>query len=132
VEAQTGSGTQNKEQFRKVLGATLEHNLFYMPSFKIYGGVAGLYDYGPTGAAIKANLQHFWRQHFVLEDNMLEVGWFFCAALARAAVRRHAVRVYARSAEAAAAWPTDRVSQCHTVPGAQGVRPRGSLHRPDG
>lgn len=80
MEAQTGGGTQNKEQFRKVLGSTLEHNLFYMPSFKIYGGVAGLYDYGPTGAAIKANLQHFWRQHFVLEDNMLEVGSVLCAA----------------------------------------------------
>lgn len=47
--------------------------MFYMSSFKIYGGVAGLYDYGPTGAAIKANLQQFWRQHYVYEENMLEV-----------------------------------------------------------
>jgi glycyl-tRNA synthetase len=68
-----GGGKINKETFRKNLSATLESNLFFMPSFKIYGGVAGLYDYGPTGAAIKANLQAFWRQHFVLEENMLEI-----------------------------------------------------------
>eukprot|EP00959_Pyramimonas_sp_CCMP1952_P190381 3981930-Pyramimonas_sp.AAC.1 len=68
-----GGGKANKETFRKHLSSTLEHNMFYMPSFKIYGGVGGLYDYGPTGAAIKANLQAFWRQHFVLEENMLEV-----------------------------------------------------------
>lgn len=36
-------------------------------------GVAGLYDYGPTGCAIKANLIHEWRQHFVLNENMLEI-----------------------------------------------------------
>mmetsp|Transcript_19459 Transcript_19459/g.32715 ORF Transcript_19459/g.32715 Transcript_19459/m.32715 type:complete len:686 (-) Transcript_19459:445-2502(-) len=68
-----GGGKINKETFRKNLSATLESNMFFMPSFKIYGGVAGLYDYGPTGAAIKANLQAFWRQHFVLEENMLEI-----------------------------------------------------------
>ena len=41
-------------------------------------GVAGLYDYGPTGCAIKANLLSEWRKHFVLEENMLEVD---CSAL---------------------------------------------------
>eukprot|EP00127_Corallochytrium_limacisporum_P005013 Clim_evm9s197 gene=Clim_evmTU9s197 len=44
----------------------------------IYGGVAGLYDYGPMGCAIKANLLNYWRQFFVLEEDMLEVD---CAAL---------------------------------------------------
>jgi len=72
-QAATGGKKMNKETFRRQLSSTLEQNLFYMPSFKIYGGVAGLYDYGPTGAAIKANLQAFWRQHFVLEENMLEI-----------------------------------------------------------
>ena len=47
--------------------------MFYIPSFKIYGGVAGLYDYGPPGCAVKSNLQAFWRQHFVLNEQMLEV-----------------------------------------------------------
>jgi glycyl-tRNA synthetase len=40
--------------------------------------VAGLYDYGPTGCAIMANLISEWRQHFVLEENMLEVN---CSAI---------------------------------------------------
>ena len=35
--------------------------------------MSGLYDYGPTGCAIKQNITQFWRQHFVLEENMLEV-----------------------------------------------------------
>ena len=62
-----------KENFRSKMGNALESRLFYIPSFKIYGGVAGLYDYGPPGCAVKANLQSFWRQHFVLNEGMLEV-----------------------------------------------------------
>ncbi|KAG5228024.1 Glycyl-tRNA synthetase family protein [Salix suchowensis] len=42
-------------------------------TLSIYGGVAGLYDYGPPGCAVKSNVLAFWRQHFVLEENMLEV-----------------------------------------------------------
>ncbi|KAH6771977.1 glycyl-tRNA synthetase / glycine-tRNA ligase [Perilla frutescens var. hirtella] len=65
--------SQNREAFRQAVVNTLERRLFYIPSFKIYGGVAGLYDYGPPGCAVKANVLAFWRQHFVLEENMLEV-----------------------------------------------------------
>ena len=36
-------------------------------------GVAGLYDLGPMGCAMKANLLSQWRSHFVLEEHMLEV-----------------------------------------------------------
>ncbi|KAL7139808.1 hypothetical protein ABFS83_09G078100 [Erythranthe nasuta] len=65
--------TRNKEAFRHAVVNTLERRLFFIPSFKIYGGVAGLYDYGPPGCAVKSNVLAFWRQHFVLEENMLEV-----------------------------------------------------------
>ncbi len=34
----------------------LERRMFYIPSFKIYGSVAGFYDYGPPGCAIKQNM----------------------------------------------------------------------------
>ncbi|KAL1809830.1 hypothetical protein ACET3Z_026820 [Daucus carota] len=64
---------QNREAFRQAVVNTLERRLFYIPSFKIYRGVAGLFDYGPPGCAVKANVLAFWRQHFVLEENMLEV-----------------------------------------------------------
>ena len=33
-----------------------------------------MYDYGPLGAALKSNVEALWRNHFVLEDDMLEVG----------------------------------------------------------
>ncbi|XP_068666182.1 glycine--tRNA ligase, mitochondrial 1-like [Aristolochia californica] len=68
-----GESSVNREAFRQAVVNTLERRLFYIPSFKIYRGVAGLYDYGPPGCAVKANVLAFWRQHFVLEENMLEV-----------------------------------------------------------
>ncbi|KAI3984470.1 hypothetical protein MKX01_000133 [Papaver californicum] len=73
-------GGVNKEFFWKNLVNTLESRLFYIPSFKIYSGVVGLYDYGPPGCAVKPNFLAFWLnvccfpfQHFVQEENMLEV-----------------------------------------------------------
>ncbi|KAJ9550120.1 hypothetical protein OSB04_014165 [Centaurea solstitialis] len=63
----------SREAFRQAVVNTLERRLFYIPSFKIYRGVAGLYDYGPPGCAVKSNVLAFWRQHFVLEEDMLEV-----------------------------------------------------------
>ncbi|MCL7025160.1 hypothetical protein MKW94_008477 [Papaver nudicaule] len=62
-----------KEEFRKRLLNTLDARYFIKPSFKIYGAVAGLNDYGPPGCAVKQNVLAFWRKHFVLEENMLEV-----------------------------------------------------------
>ncbi|CAN1333941.1 Glycine--tRNA ligase, mitochondrial 1 [Linum perenne] len=69
----SGDGSSSREAFRQAVGNTLERRLFYIPSFKIYRGVAGLYDYGPPGCSVKSNVLAFWRQHFVLEENMLEV-----------------------------------------------------------
>jgi len=73
-EKATGKvSSASKEAFRAGLANTLERRMFYIPSFKIYGSVAGFYDYGPPGCAIKQNITQAWRQHFVLEENMLEV-----------------------------------------------------------
>lgn len=51
----------------------LKRRFFYGPSFSAYQGVAGLYDFGPSGCAVKSNIISFWRSHFVLRDSMLEV-----------------------------------------------------------
>jgi len=51
----------------------LKRRFFYDQSFAIYGGVSGLYDFGPMGCATKANLINEWKRHFVLEEHMLEV-----------------------------------------------------------
>ncbi|KAL6768360.1 TSG1 [Auxenochlorella protothecoides x Auxenochlorella symbiontica] len=72
-EATGKSGVQSRESFRANVVNALERKLFVIPSFKIYGSVAGFYDYGPPGCAIKSNVTQAWRQHFVLEEGMLEV-----------------------------------------------------------
>ena len=56
------------EVFRASVANALERRLFYLPSFKIYGAVAGFYDYGPPGCAVKQNVTQLWRRHFVLEE----------------------------------------------------------------
>ena len=56
---------------------TLKRRFFYDQSFAIYGGVTGQYDFGPMGCAMKANLLAAWRNHFVLEEQMLEVHFCF-------------------------------------------------------
>ena len=58
---------------RPILDSLLRRRLFYTPSFEVYGGVSGLYDYGPPGTALQANIIDIWRKHFVLEEDMLEV-----------------------------------------------------------
>ena len=78
---------------KDALDALLQRRMFVVPSFDIYGGVKGLYvlclslslsliattqnnnryDLGPPACALKANMLHLWRNHFVLEEGMLEV-----------------------------------------------------------
>lgn len=58
---------------RAVLDTILRRRFFYTPAFDIYGGVSGLYDYGPPGCALQANVVDLWRKHFVLEEDMLEL-----------------------------------------------------------
>ena len=66
--------TLPEEKFdRSALEDLVKRRFYYGPSFSIYGGYAGLYDFGPMGCAMKANFLSSWRQHFVLEENMLEV-----------------------------------------------------------
>ncbi|KAG6332178.1 hypothetical protein ID866_6908 [Astraeus odoratus] len=55
------------------LEALLNRRFFYAPAFEIYGGVAGLYDYGPPGSSLQANIISEWRRHFIIEDHMLEL-----------------------------------------------------------
>lgn len=58
---------------RAAIDTILRRRLFYTPSFEIYGGERGLFDYGPPGCALQANIVDLWRKHFVLEEDMLEV-----------------------------------------------------------
>ena len=58
---------------RENLEQVLKRRFFFNPAFEIYGGVSGLYDYGPPGCAFQANVIDTWRKHFILEEDMLEV-----------------------------------------------------------
>ncbi|TAQ89151.1 hypothetical protein B7494_g2553 [Chlorociboria aeruginascens] len=58
----------------------LKRRLFFTEAFEIYrtssgfeGDNRGLYDYGPPGCALQANIVDLWRKHFVLEEDMLEL-----------------------------------------------------------
>jgi len=46
---------------------------FLWPAYDIYGGVAGLYDYGPLGAALKNNIESLWRDLYVLGEGFQEI-----------------------------------------------------------
>jgi glycyl-tRNA synthetase len=39
----------------------------------LMSGVAGLYDYGPPGSSLQANIISEWRKHFIIEEHMLEL-----------------------------------------------------------
>ncbi|KZT02831.1 glycyl-tRNA synthetase [Laetiporus sulphureus 93-53] len=55
------------------LEALLNRRFFYAPAFEIYGGIAGLYDYGPPGSSLQSNIITEWRKHFIIEEHMLEL-----------------------------------------------------------
>jgi len=45
---------------------------FVYPSSEIYGGVGGLYDYGPYGVALRRNIRSLWWRHVVdLRDDVV-------------------------------------------------------------
>ncbi|GAA5904059.1 uncharacterized protein JCM6883_002069 [Sporobolomyces salmoneus] len=58
---------------RNHLESLLIRRFFYAPAFEIYGGVKGLYDYGPPGSSLQANIIDLWRKHFIIEEEMLEL-----------------------------------------------------------
>ncbi|KAI3818957.1 hypothetical protein L1987_12779 [Smallanthus sonchifolius] len=62
ISGDSNGSVISRDAFRQAVVNTLERRLFYIPSFKIYRGVAGLYDYGPPGCAVKSNVLAFWRQ----------------------------------------------------------------------
>jgi len=46
---------------------------FLYPSYEIYGGVAGMYDYGPLGTALKNNIIEIWRRLYTLGEGFIEI-----------------------------------------------------------
>lgn len=72
-ELELMSASHQDDFDRSKLDDLVKRRFFYDQSFAIYGGVQGLYDYGPMGTALKNNIIGEWRKHFILEEQMLEV-----------------------------------------------------------
>ena len=46
---------------------------FIWPSFEIYGGVAGMYDYGPLGCTLRNNIVDTWRAIYKGREGFIEI-----------------------------------------------------------
>lgn len=55
------------------LEAVIRRRGFIWRSFDIYGGTAGLYDYGPLGTALRNNIISVWRVFFVHREGFVEI-----------------------------------------------------------
>jgi glycyl-tRNA synthetase len=77
---QTLDNTMPDEHHRQAINDLKERVLelakrrgFLWPSYEIYGGVGGLWDYGPLGALLKAKIEDVWREIFVVGEGSLPV-----------------------------------------------------------
>lgn len=61
-----------QDTFDKIMTLAKRRGFIY-PSFEIYGGVAGFYDYGPLGSQLKNNIENLWRKYYLLKDNCVEI-----------------------------------------------------------
>ncbi len=43
------------------------------PAFSLYGGITGLFDYGPVGGRLLRNVQQQWREHWLSKGNIVEI-----------------------------------------------------------
>ncbi len=46
---------------------------FIWPSFELYGGVAGMYDYGPLGCSLRNNIVEVWRSIYKGREGFIEI-----------------------------------------------------------
>lgn len=58
---------------RRAFDELILRKMYIVPSFEIHNGPSGLFDYGPPACTLKANILALWRQHFVHEEQMLEM-----------------------------------------------------------
>ncbi|MDO8593896.1 MAG: glycine--tRNA ligase [bacterium] len=56
-----------KNETMEKIVALCKRRGFIYPSFEIYGGLAGFYDYGPLGVALKKNITNLWWKQFVTD-----------------------------------------------------------------
>ncbi len=55
------------------LMSLLKKRGYIQPAFELYGGVAGLYDYGPLGGRLRRNVVSKWLNHWIKLGNVVEI-----------------------------------------------------------
>ncbi len=60
------------DKHEKVMDLALRRG-FLWPSYEIYGGVSGFYDYGPLGALLKKKIEDLWRNLYCVGEGFLEI-----------------------------------------------------------
>ncbi|MEE8167908.1 MAG: glycine--tRNA ligase [Candidatus Hydrothermarchaeales archaeon] len=60
------------DKHEKVMELALRRG-FLWPSYEIYGGTSGFYDYGPLGAMLKKKIEDEWRRLYCVEQGFLEI-----------------------------------------------------------
>ena len=73
LNAASRAEKEAEEKRRDAFDKLLKRRFFVVPAFEIYGGVGGLYDFGPPGNTLLQNIIAEWRKHFVLHEDMLEI-----------------------------------------------------------
>ena len=58
--------------YEKILTLAKRRGILF-PSFEIYGGAAGFYDYGPIGSLLKHNVENLWREYYLIKERFLEI-----------------------------------------------------------
>ncbi len=59
--------SESKDNLMDKIVSLCKRRGFIYPSFEIYGGLAGFYDYGPLGIALKKNIVNLWWKQFVTD-----------------------------------------------------------------
>ena len=60
------------EIYEKIISMTKRRGFLY-PSYEIYGGEAGFYDYGPLGTLLKNNIENRWREFYLIKEKFFEI-----------------------------------------------------------
>lgn len=58
--------------YSKILSLSKRRGIF-LPSYEIYGGTGGFYDYGPLGSLLKNNVEEKWRELYVIQEKCFEI-----------------------------------------------------------
>ncbi|MFO8078476.1 MAG: glycine--tRNA ligase [Thermoplasmatota archaeon] len=61
-----------QDKYDKIMMLAKRRGFIY-PSFEIYGGSAGFYDYGPLGSRLKQNIENLFRKYYLLKDKAVEI-----------------------------------------------------------